>query len=139
MIVHTCALDCLLLERVSPPGFWQSVTGSLKWDEQPRQAAVREVLEETGIASGQPIDAGYSERFPILPSWRPRYGPDVYQNIEHVFFWRLPEVMPVTLNPREHSRYRWLAVDNARQRVDSWTNRRALELLKSWDDCDGRG
>jgi dATP pyrophosphohydrolase len=31
VIIHTPDRDCLLLERISPAGFWQSVTGSLNW------------------------------------------------------------------------------------------------------------
>jgi len=46
VIVHTPAAECLLLERVNPVGFWQSVTGTLHWDETPAQTAVREVREE---------------------------------------------------------------------------------------------
>ena len=37
VVIYTPALDCLLLERVSPPGYWQSVTGTLGWDETPAE------------------------------------------------------------------------------------------------------
>ena len=50
VVVHTAELEVLLLERAMRPGYWQSVTGSLDWpDEPPAAAAAREVLEETGI------------------------------------------------------------------------------------------
>ena len=50
VVIHTPGLDVLLLERSSRPGFWQSVTGSLeRLDEPAREAARREVFEETGI------------------------------------------------------------------------------------------
>ena len=29
VVIHTSALDVLVLERADRPGFWQSVTGSL--------------------------------------------------------------------------------------------------------------
>ncbi|HEY5567780.1 MAG TPA: NUDIX domain-containing protein, partial [Gammaproteobacteria bacterium] len=48
VVIYTRALDCLLLERVVPADFWQSVTGTLDWGETPAAAAAREVLEETG-------------------------------------------------------------------------------------------
>ena len=35
VVVHTPALEVLLLERVEPRGFWQSVTGTLRWAETP--------------------------------------------------------------------------------------------------------
>ncbi|HEU4924249.1 MAG TPA: NUDIX domain-containing protein, partial [Burkholderiales bacterium] len=56
VVVHTAAMEVLLLERAARPGFWQSVTGSLdRPDEAPAAAAEREVREETGIelASGR--------------------------------------------------------------------------------------
>lgn len=59
VIVHTPDLHVLLIERVRPPGQWQSVTGSLEPDETPLAAAVREVEEETGvrIRLGPPLPA----------------------------------------------------------------------------------
>lgn len=50
VVIYSNALDVLLLERADKPGFWQSVTGSKDtMDESPRQVAIREVREETGI------------------------------------------------------------------------------------------
>ena len=50
VVVHTKDLEVLLLERARRPGFWQSVTGSLDWLEEPLEAAAaREVREETGL------------------------------------------------------------------------------------------
>ena len=50
VVIHTPALDVLLLERRNAPGFWQSVTGSLDHEDEPlAETARREVLEETGI------------------------------------------------------------------------------------------
>ena len=52
-MIHTPALDVLLLERADAPGFWQSVTGSKDSADEPLvETCVREVAEETGIAIG---------------------------------------------------------------------------------------
>ena len=48
--IHTPAQRFLLLHRRPPARFWQSVTGSLEAAETPRDAALREVREETGLA-----------------------------------------------------------------------------------------
>jgi dATP pyrophosphohydrolase len=129
VIVHTIALECLLLERVEPAGFWQSVTGTLRWDESPAEAAARELVEETGIDPVGLRDAGVTRSFPILPAWRERYAPDVAENTEHLWYLRLPVRVPVTLDPREHLAFQWLPLEAAIAAATSWTNREALERL----------
>jgi dATP pyrophosphohydrolase len=49
VVIHTPALDVLLLERAESTGLWQSVTGSREGDEHLADTALREVAEETGI------------------------------------------------------------------------------------------
>ncbi|MDP3514643.1 MAG: dihydroneopterin triphosphate diphosphatase, partial [Sulfuritalea sp.] len=82
VVIHTPALDVLLLERTKHPGFWQSVTGSQE-DEEPLLAtARREVREETGIvaAAADFTDWQLSNRYEIFAEWRYRYAPGVTQN-----------------------------------------------------------
>ncbi len=127
VVLYTVNCRVLVLERRQPPGYWQSVTGSLGWEETPRQAAIREVREETGLwVQNQLVDCRYSNRFPILPAWRSRYAPDVGWNTEHVFRVELAEVAPITLHGEEHVRAEWLPVRAALKRVSSHTNRTAL-------------
>ena len=109
VVIHTPALECLLLERVSPRGFWQSVTGTLHWGESPGETAAREVHEETGLAPVDLVDADIRRSFPILPEWRDRYAPDVTENVEHLWYMQIPEIREVTLNAAEHAGYRWAA------------------------------
>jgi dATP pyrophosphohydrolase len=127
--VYTGQGEVLLLNRVRPEGFWQSVTGSLEWDEQPMQAALRELFEETGIHSKRLVDCHQQHRFPILPEWRDRYAPDVAENTEHVFKLQLDAPLAVQLNPKEHSQYQWLPIRQAAEKVFSWTNRDAILAL----------
>ncbi len=55
VVIHTPALEVLLIERADAPGFWQSVTGALDLEDEPFEAAaVREVAEETGIDARAP-------------------------------------------------------------------------------------
>ncbi|MCY3732469.1 MAG: dihydroneopterin triphosphate diphosphatase [Rhodospirillaceae bacterium] len=129
VVIHTPARECLLLERVHPSGFWQSVTGTLRWDETPAQTAAREVREETGLEPAGLVDAGVQRSFPILPAWRDRYAPSVSENLEHLWYLRLAAVCEVTLNPAEHAAFRWVGLDQAIGMVASWTNREALERL----------
>jgi len=128
VVIYTRDLQVLLLERRQPAGFWQSVTGSLEWGENPQAAAMRELAEETGIQA-EPRDCHMQQRFPILPQWRQRYAPEASTNLEHVFALMLPSSCEIRLNPAEHSRYQWLDKHTAMERCFSWTNREAIEKL----------
>ena len=131
VVIYTAMDEVLVLRRRQPADFWQSVTGSLSWEEtDPLVAARRELREETGLGDGVEVVAcGTINRFPILPPWRHRYAPDVVENIEHVFRVRLAERPPITLNPAEHSEYRWLVRAVAATQVTSYTNREAILRL----------
>ena len=130
VLVCTGGGEVLMLRRRHPPWFWQSVTGSLRWDETPRQAAVRELFEETGLRGGSDlVDLQRHVEFPIIPPWRARYSPDVRINREHWFVLRLPARRLVRLNPGEHRECRWLPAGEAWRRASSWTNRRAIAEL----------
>lgn len=131
VVVHTAALDVLLLERVVPAGFWQSVTGSLEPGETPLQAALRELAEETGIEAARDdlLDWRRTNRFEIRPDWRARYAPGVTHNTEHVFSLSLARPHSVKLAPTEHRAQLWLPYREAAARSSSWTNRDAILQL----------
>ena len=111
VVIHTPALEVLLIRRADAPDFWQSVTGSKDaLDESYSQTAVREVLEETGIdcAPGSDLadalqDWQLENVYEIYPRWRHRYASDVIRNTEHLFGLRVPKARPVRLSPREHT------------------------------------
>lgn len=126
VVIHTTDSEVLLLQRREPPDFWQSVTGSLRWDETPEQAAARELAEETGIAAATIEDCGRINRYPILPAWRARYAPEVFENVEHVFRVQLPECRVIRLNPAEHVAAQWLPFGQAARRASSQSNRAAI-------------
>jgi dATP pyrophosphohydrolase len=129
VLIHTVDMQVLLLERADRPGFWQSVTGSLEAGEAPRDAAIREVMEETGLDASQIVDWQASNVYEIYPHWRHRYAPGVTQNTEHLFGLTLPKAIPVKLAPEEHLRYEWVDWREAAIRVFSWTNVDAIRKL----------
>ncbi len=112
VVIHTPALDVLLIERAATPGFWQSVTGSLDAEDEPFEAAAaREVMEETGLDVNAPghvlSDWQLQNTYEIYPEWQHRYAPGVWQNTERVFGLCVPAPVSVRLSPREHRAQRW--------------------------------
>jgi dATP pyrophosphohydrolase len=134
VVIHTAALEVLLIERADRPGFWQSVTGSLdSVDEQLLDTAARELFEETGIvADGASIvlyDWQLSNVYEIYPLWRHRYAPGVSHNTEHVFSVCVPRDITITLSAREHLDYLWLPYIDAADRCFSSSNAEAILQL----------
>jgi dATP pyrophosphohydrolase len=132
VVVHTPALNVLLLERADWRGFWQSVTGSIEHEGEPlRQTAVREVREETGIDATlyRLADWQLQNRFEIFKKRRRRYAPGITHNLEHVFGLTVPERLDISLAPSEHTAYQWLPWREAAAACLSWSNRDAILLL----------
>jgi dihydroneopterin triphosphate diphosphatase len=137
VVIHTDALDVLVIERAQQPGFWQSVTGSLDAPDEPVMGTcVREVQEETGIVVGSAsvplhhlVDWQLRNVYEIYPVWRHRYAPGVTHNTEHVFGLRVPRDVPVVLSPREHTQHAWLPWREAADRCFSPSNAEAILQL----------
>ncbi|RZL40324.1 MAG: dihydroneopterin triphosphate diphosphatase [Rubrivivax sp.] len=134
VVIHTADLQVLLIERADHPGYWQSVTGSKDFpDEPPAETARREVLEETGFdiaaVRGQLRDWQLANVYEIYPQWRHRYAPGVTRNTEHVFGLQLPAALAPTLAPREHIAWLWLPWHEAADRCFSPSNAEAVLQL----------
>jgi dATP pyrophosphohydrolase len=131
IVIHTNGGEFLLLERRRPPGFWQSVTGSLEWGEFADDAARREVIEETGITQGVLVNLQWTQVYDILPAFGKVYAPGVSRNLEHAFSLRLAQRVPVTLSDSEHAQFRWASGVEAAALVSSSTNRIIIQDLRA--------
>lgn len=131
VVIHTPALDILLLERAGHPGYWQSVTGSQEDQESLHETAHREVHEETGLDTTrfQLTDWQQTNTYEIFPEWRHRYAPGVMLNSEHVFSLEIPTRQAIRLAPGEHLAYAWLPCQAAAERCFSASNREAILAL----------
>ena len=130
IVIHTEGGEFLLMERRRPPGFWQSVTGSLEWGESADTAARREVVEETGIVQGVLVNLQWTQVYEILPAFGKVYAPGITRNLEHAFSLRLVQRVPVTLSESEHVRSRWVTGPEAVDTVSSSTNRAVIDSLR---------
>ena len=131
VVIHTPALDVLLLERALYAGYWQSVTGSQETGETLIETARREVAEETGITAPPEAfrDWQVTNTFEIFAEWRFRYAPGVTHNTEHVFSLELPQRQSVRLAPDEHLAQVWLPWREAAAKCFSWSKRDAILML----------
>jgi hypothetical protein len=130
VLLHDEGGRVLLLNRLNPDGFWQSVTGSLdRLDETPFQAALREVAEETGILLSPKNlhDWHYCTEYEIYAHWRYRYADGITHNMEHWFSACIAADTKIVLS--EHSQYIWLDAIEAAQKVFSPSNR---EIILRW-------
>ena len=137
VVIHTAALEVLLIERTDSSGFWQSVTGSKDTlEESFEQTAVREVQEETGLDAYAPgcllTDWGLENCYEIYPMWRARYAPGITKNQERVFGLRLAQARAVCLNPAEHQAQQWLPWREAADKCFSPSNAEAILLLPAF-------
>jgi dATP pyrophosphohydrolase len=128
IVIYTAGGEFLLLERRKPPGFWQSVTGSLEWGEMADAAARRELIEETGITQGFLRNLQWTQAYEILPSFGKKYAPGITRNLEHAFALKLLQRVPVTLS--EHVQYRWLTAAEALDTASSSTDRAVIQQLR---------
>ena len=132
VVVHTAAREVLLLERALRAGWWQSVTGSLDFADEPLEhAAAREVREETGIdaARGRLARLHVVYTFEIYAQWRHRFAPGVVHNVEHAFALELPARPSVSVAAAEHLGFQWLPWREAAAKCFSWSNRDAIVML----------
>ncbi len=134
VVIHTPALEVLLIRRTGDADHWQSVTGSKDWLDEPfEDTAVREVREETGIDARAPgcvlTDWALENVYDIWPQWLHRYAPGVVRNRERLFGLQVPAGQPIALNPREHVQWRWLPWREAAQACFSPSNAEACLML----------
>ncbi|TCP95970.1 dihydroneopterin triphosphate pyrophosphatase [Cricetibacter osteomyelitidis] len=116
--------NVLMLQRKDDPDFWQSVTGSLAIGETPRQTAIREVFEETGLKTTTLFDCNTQVKFEIFPHFRYKYAPNVTHCLEHWFL--LPVEGESAVNLTEHLKYQWLPPRNAAALTKSPNNASAI-------------
>jgi bis(5'-nucleosidyl)-tetraphosphatase len=127
-------VEYLLLRR-EPTGYagsiWQTVVGSVRWEEERVEAARREVFEETGLTRLKGIMAiGYVFSFPfrLPPGHQSDYAPDVAVIRNTVFAAEVASSRMVRLSD-EHVGYEWFSYEEALDKVHWPEEKEALSLL----------
>ncbi len=108
----------LLLHYIA--GHWDFPKGHLEKGETEKDAAVRELKEETGIEDAYFVK-GFEERI----SYFFRRGQDLVQK-EVTFFLVETKIMKIKLSSKEHKAFAWVGCTEAMQRT---TFKNAKELI----------
>ena len=105
-----------------PSGHWDFIKGRIEKDESPKQAALREAREETGITEIEFLE-GFEEKIQYTYQYN---GKAVKKEV--VFFLAKTGTSDVKIS-HEHLDYVWLAFDDALQKT-TYQNAKNL-LMKS--------
>jgi len=98
--------------------FWQNVTGGVDEGESFEDAALREVVEETGLDKENIAEFSSLEyQFNFHDQW----GNDVH---EEVFFVRCKGFFDVIIDPSEHQEFKWIK--------ESELNRNNVKFESNW-------
>jgi 8-oxo-dGTP pyrophosphatase MutT (NUDIX family) len=104
--------EYLLLRRLpAHGGFWQGVTGAVEPGEALDEAAIRELLEETGLTPMRLIRTDYQYTFRVRKT-RPGLPPGT-RITEQVFLALLDAKVDPTLDPAEHDAWDWFTYEDA--------------------------
>lgn len=107
-----------------PSGHWDFVKGRIEKGEQPKEAALREVHEETGITDIEFID-GYEER--IQYNYQ-HNGKAIKKEV--IFFLAKTKTSKITLSD-EHLDFAWLEFDDAYKKTTYQNAKNLLAKSKS--------
>lgn len=115
----------LLRREPGTGGYWQPIAGGGEDNETPEQAARRETFEEAGI----PVDSEFirldtRSSIPAVDVCGFLWGDDVLVLPHYCFAVRV-ESEEIKLSS-EHTEYRWLTYDDAREMLQWDDNRTAL-------------
>lgn len=114
----------LILKRTPErSGYWQPVCGGIENGEEPKDAAVREIFEETGIANAKDIiDLNYTFSYKETKN-------DTLMDMRDICFaFEVDSALDIKLSD-EHEEYRWCSYIEAKEYLKWEHNLITLEKL----------
>lgn len=114
----------LILKRTPErSGYWQPVCGGIENGEEPKDAAVREIFEETGITNAKDIiDLNYTFNY------KETKNGTLMDMVDICFALEVDSVLDIKLSD-EHEEYKWCSYIEAKEYLKWEHNLIALEKL----------
>lgn len=106
VVICVKELDCpnflLLQMNAKRNNYWQNVTGSVEKGESIQQAAIREVVEETGLDQNNIVSISQID---LIFHFHDQWHNDVE---ESVFLIQCENKWEIQLDPIEHQSFKWI-------------------------------
>ena len=129
IVVHDAGRVLLLHRRPERGNFWQPITGSIEEGEAPRETAIRELHEESGLEA-EIRDLGVTQSFMIESQYlASRYASPIIAS-EVVFAASADSSHPVSIDAEEHDDWGWFTFAEAYERIRWSDDREALEWIE---------
>jgi len=125
--------------RIDTPGdHWQMPQGGIEGDENPRDAAFRELFEETGVNNAVLIkEARQPIRYDLPPELSETVWDGRYRGQEQLWFAMLflgaDSDVQLDLHEQEFSEWRWISKDELVDNIVAFKRETYAEVLSEFD------
>jgi len=122
--------EFLLLKRTEDRGgFWQGVTGHPEKGEKIIEGAKRELLEETSFIPNFVFQIDFSYTIKIDDKDKILFPPGTEELTEYVFVARIDQEDDPTIDPHEHTEWKWCGFEDALESLFWEENKEALKQV----------
>lgn len=123
--------EYLLFKRVNRvdlglTSFWQGITGGVEQEEGIKEAALREIYEESSLNISDLSDPIYSYSFPMKKEWKHKYPQGTEEINEYVFITQ-SDSDPILSD--EHSEFGWYKYSEAIDLLAFAESKKALSCV----------